>query len=471
MTWCSPPALRQAIVLRTAMLSLMAWSAFARPAFAERPAPDVAAGRAEYVRSCARCHGVEGAGDGIDAKRFYPRPRDFRLGIYKFRSTASGTAPTDEDLFRTVTHGLPGSNMPDWPHLDESIRWHLVEYLKSLAPIFQEAPAEPMAVAADPGKPHADLAKGRALYEKLGCAACHGPTGRANGSSAGGLVDDWGMPIRPANLAQGWNYRGGSDAESVMRRFLSGIDGAGMPSYAGTISPEDAWHLAYYVVSLQEPPRWNRIARATRVRGELPKAIDHPAWHQAERTDVRLRSVVTTAGEWAKAPTVTQVAFQVLYDEETLAIKLAWDDPTENTQGPADALAVVFKPAGLAGDVVTLQAWPHEGSSALDLWHWSAATKRAGETLSPNFDVITAGGQAAGIERSSAARYADGRWQVVLQRPLASPDLEGGAVLNPDELPTLAFAIWDGSHASERAVSPWIDVALRPLKPVQHAQE
>ena len=42
---------------------------------ADRPQPDVERGRAEYLRSCARCHGVNGAGDGLDAKRFSPRPR------------------------------------------------------------------------------------------------------------------------------------------------------------------------------------------------------------------------------------------------------------------------------------------------------------------------------------------------------------------------------------------------------------
>ena len=72
-------------------------------AAAARPSRDLAAGKAAYEQSCARCHGATGAGDGVDAKRFYPRPRDLTMGVYKFRSTASGTPPTDDDLFQTMT--------------------------------------------------------------------------------------------------------------------------------------------------------------------------------------------------------------------------------------------------------------------------------------------------------------------------------------------------------------------------------
>src|SRR3989338_3616262 len=152
-------------------------------AAAERPAADPVAGQAAYTQSCARCHGILGKGDGLDAKRFYPRPRDLTMGVYKFRSTASGTPPTDEDLFRAITNGLPGSNMPDWPHLGEATRWQLVEYLKSLSDVFANTAPEPVAVVEDPGPAHADPAKGNALYTQLGCASCHGAHGRANGPS------------------------------------------------------------------------------------------------------------------------------------------------------------------------------------------------------------------------------------------------------------------------------------------------
>lgn len=443
----------------TVAVGLSLWIVAARPVSAERPAPDLAVGKAEYLRSCARCHGVEGRGDGLDAKRFYPRPRDLRLGVYKFRSTASGTPPTDEDLFRAISRGLPGSNMPDWGHLDEDLRWQLVNYLKSLSSVFDEVEPEPVAVADEPGLQRADLKRGRALYEQLACAACHGPMGRGNGPSAAGLVDDWAMPIRPANLTQGWNYRGWSDPASIMRRFLTGIDGAGMPSYAGAISPEEAWHLAYYVASLQEPPHWNRIARAMSVSGRLPDSLDDPQWRTAERTDVRLRSVVSESGEWVAPPTVTLISVQVVYNEESVAWRLTWDDPMEDRETSTDALAVLLKPAEREGDVVTLQAWPYVGAPPLDVCYWSAQTDRAYEALTEDLERVQSA-QEPETALPSVARYEDGRWQMVLQRPLTRARPEGAAHIRPEGLIAVAFSVWDGSHPEARAVSPWLDVAF-----------
>jgi hypothetical protein len=42
----------------------------------------------------------------------FPRPRDFSSGKFKYKSTAAGEPPTDEDLLRTIRDGLPASAMP-----------------------------------------------------------------------------------------------------------------------------------------------------------------------------------------------------------------------------------------------------------------------------------------------------------------------------------------------------------------------
>ena len=42
----------------------------------------------------------------------FPRPRDFSSGRFKYKSTAAGEPPTDEDLLGTVRDGLPASAMP-----------------------------------------------------------------------------------------------------------------------------------------------------------------------------------------------------------------------------------------------------------------------------------------------------------------------------------------------------------------------
>jgi cytochrome c oxidase cbb3-type subunit 2 len=435
----------------------------AGPAWGQPPPPDLKAGKAAYEQSCARCHGLIGKGDGVDAKRFYPRPRDLALGVYKFRSTVSGTPPTDDDLFRTIAHGLPGSNMPDWQHLDEATRWQLVAYLKSLSPLFQQTPPQPVELAADPGPSRADLAKGKAVYEQLKCAACHGATGRANGSSAAGLVDDWGIPIRPANLTQPWTYRGGAEPREVLLRVLAGIDGAGMPSYTGAVSPEDAWQLAYYVASLQEQPRWDRLITAMRAE-EVPRAADDLRWENAETTFVRLRNAVEPDGTWAHPATITAIMVQALYNDTGIAFRLTWQDPTQD-QSPADALALFLKPEGLHGDVVTLQAWPYEGAPALDVCYWSAQRQHAGETLARTLEQATASASDAPHGLEAQAGFEDGQWHIVLYRPHVPAGLEGAARTAPGAWTSIALSVWDGGNPEARAISRWIDVNVGGTKP------
>jgi len=422
-------------------------------------AADVDAGREAYRQACARCHGIEGQGDGWDAKRFYPRPRDLTSGIYKFRSTASGTSPTDDDLLRVFEQGLHGTNMPDWQYLDDDVQRDIVAYVKTLSPIFQDLPPEPIEVTPDPGPAHMDLPKGRAVYEQLGCAACHGALGRGNGPSAAALMDDWGMPIRPANLTQGWNYRGGQDPRSVVLRVFSGIDGAGMPSYTGAVSPDDAWQLAYYVASLQEAPRWNRVARAAQVTGGLPTSIDDARWDAAEQTTVRMRNVVRPDGTWAEPPLVSAVSVQILYNEEALAWRLSWDDPDDNAQEPVDRAAIVLKSEAAQGDVVTLQAWPYDGAPTLDFCAWAADRSEGYEVLAAAFEAVRQP-PAPVVSRVSAARYEDGRWHLVIQRP-ANPSAPTGAPsIHLDSLLSMAVVVWDGSLPDARAVSTWLDVVL-----------
>ncbi len=432
-----------------------------------RPTPDPAAGQAAYQQSCARCHGMQGKGDGVDAKRFYPRPRDFTVGTYKFRTTTSGTPPSDDDLFATITNGLPGTNMPDWRQLSEETRWQLVDYLKSFAPQVFQQESTPVTLPVFSSNPKANT--GRAAYDKYGCAACHGKQGRANGRSSATLVDDWGMPIRPANLTQGWAYRGGNSPTAIATRFLTGIDGTGMPSYVESgMTPEETWQLAYYVASLQEPAHWNMIVHAHRIDGELPTTVDDPRWQAAERTDVRLRNVVTPAGEWANPPTVRAATFQVVYNEEQLGLLVSWDDPSESRNESPDALAVILEPASVKGDVVTLQAWPYAGAPPLDLCYWSAPSSTAYEGIVSNYEQIQTRPPSA-AELHNAARFDDGRWRLLLRRSLTPHTPQGAAALTADVLTPMAFAVWDGGNHQALAVSPWVDVALeRARHPAHH---
>lgn len=421
-------------------------------------AGDLEAGRQAYVENCARCHGDLGQGDGPDAMRMVPRPRDLTSGVYKFRTTASGTPPTDEDLFRTITSGLAGTRMLGWEGLSEQTRRQLVAYLKSLSPKFAEAQPQPIDIGQDPGPKKVDLAKGKQLYADLGCAACHGAAGRANGPSAKGLADDWGQPIRVANLTHGWTLRGGSEPKDLVVRLMTGVDGTPMPSYADAVSKEDLWPLAYYLQSIQERPRWGWTVEVAQV-AQLPAIPTDPLWERAPRTDVKLWSNLYSQGQVVPA-SIPWAMIQAVSTGEEVAFRIAWDDPTEDRQTPPDRLALVFIPEGVGWEIGSLQSWPTADSKALNFILWSAATETAIEDVAMDFESPATVSSRLQPIRPAQAQYEDGRWWLMVTRPLEVP---GALKMAPGAAVPLALVAWDGGQGDtgrKRSVSMWLDVRL-----------
>jgi len=82
-----------------------------------------------YRRHCAHCHGITGDGMGPTARFLNPYPRDYRPGIYKFKSTPTGSEPTRADLTRTLHEGIPGTAMPSFLLLSSTDTEALVEYV------------------------------------------------------------------------------------------------------------------------------------------------------------------------------------------------------------------------------------------------------------------------------------------------------------------------------------------------------
>jgi mono/diheme cytochrome c family protein len=78
-------------------------------------AADDPQGRGLYRKHCVHCHGVSGDGNGPTARFLNPYPRDFRFGLFKFKSTSPDAAkPTREDLRRTIREGINGTAMPSF---------------------------------------------------------------------------------------------------------------------------------------------------------------------------------------------------------------------------------------------------------------------------------------------------------------------------------------------------------------------
>ena len=86
-----------------------------------------------YRKHCVHCHGISGGGRGPTARFLNPYPRDYRMGIFKFKSNAAAARPTDEDLHRVLYNGAPGSSMPSFSLLASAELEALIEYVKYLA--------------------------------------------------------------------------------------------------------------------------------------------------------------------------------------------------------------------------------------------------------------------------------------------------------------------------------------------------
>jgi len=242
-------------------------------------------GRALYLEACAVCHGEKGDRDGPLAPALEVKPRDFTKGKFRFRSTASGALPTDYDLFRTITRGVPASAMPAFSKLALEDRFALVHYIKRFSERFaREKPAEPLAVPEPPPFTTELLATGKEMYTAAGCHNCHGERGAGDGPSAADLKDDWGDPIRPFDFTSGRAPKHGPTAQDYYRALATGLTGAPMPAFGDVFEPEQAWAVVAYTMSLDERGRGPALAvkgdiafpREPR-EGELPPAT-FPHW-------------------------------------------------------------------------------------------------------------------------------------------------------------------------------------------------
>jgi mono/diheme cytochrome c family protein len=90
-------------------------------------------GRNLYMRHCLHCHGVSGDGNGPTARFLNPRPRDYRQGIFKFKSTQAPMKPSHADLTRILKDGIPGTYMPSFVLLGDESLGLIIDYVRWLS--------------------------------------------------------------------------------------------------------------------------------------------------------------------------------------------------------------------------------------------------------------------------------------------------------------------------------------------------
>lgn len=269
-------------------------------------------GQAVYQRRCAQCHGVNGDGLGPAAAAMYPRPRDYRRGIFKFTSTPYGSKPLRADLVRTIKRGVRGTSMPSFRLLPPKDIDAVVDYVLMLthrgefeeqlayaAEVDEEvdpdyvpdmidtvlgsweraARQEVRPLTPQPAFTAENVIAGKQAFLSQGCSKCHGEDGRGQTRDNIGK-DTWGHTTRAADLTSGMLH-GGTEPFDIYRRIYSGINGTPMPSFASAFreNPDTIWDLVAYVLYVSNRRR----------AGELPPpGFAKPYVPEDERVDVVL---------------------------------------------------------------------------------------------------------------------------------------------------------------------------------------
>ncbi len=90
-------------------------------------------GRNLYMTHCQHCHGVTGDGQGPTSRFLNPRPRDYRQGTFKFKSTLRAVKPSRKDLQHILEQGIPGTYMPSFVLLGEEKLGLIIDYVRFLS--------------------------------------------------------------------------------------------------------------------------------------------------------------------------------------------------------------------------------------------------------------------------------------------------------------------------------------------------
>lgn len=496
---------RSRLLALTAVLSLAPvgglraqWIDFPVP---EAPAQDsllVARGRRVYERHCWYCHGREGRGDGPVADYLWPRPRSFYDATFRLRSTESGFLPRDEDLYRSVSLGIPATAMPSWsPVLTPEERWSVIGYIKEFAAdLFGSPYMHPdsgrVSVGLEPDyRPDSLVSRGRRLYRESECDSCHGSEGRGDGARADSLEDDAGRTILPADLGLAWRYKGGSTSSDIFLRLTTGMDGTPMPSYRETLTEAERWALAYFVRSLQErnrdEAREGVVIRAVASSGPLPRTPTDTVWSRAPSLHVPLTGQATFPPRW-QTPSVRDLWVEALYDSLSVALRLTWHDrfpdfgedssatvqamgweagdqtyPVFGADGPRagaplpDALEVLYPTARVSGARL-----PHFVYGSVDrsveVLRWSAAGGGSNRVSDRVVRLRASGGERPPVRRtgsdvsSAHGVWRDGRWSVVIEASRPERALGPGGYL------PLTFHVRDGRNGEvglRMSVASW----------------
>ncbi len=445
-----------------------------------------------YMQRCSQCHGEEGDGLGVAAEFMYPAPRDFTLGLFKYKTTDSDSEfPTDDDLRGTIRDGLTGTAMPGWKELlsDAEID-ALIEKIKVLGYWDGESAEElglsPIEMGAMPAATPEMLVLGQEQFLKI-CAECHGNEGRGNITSGKRLADDAGARIWPRNLTHPESWRVTLDTQDIFQRLSVGIPSSPMPEHTTALDVETRWAIANYVVTLQANAtpvsKGESVIKAVRVEGDLPSDPTDPAWDTAPAMTFNMAPNVIKEPRLFTSLTEF-VTVRALYNDSDIVLRVDVDDRTYSVPGSdlereyaledvvatRDAIAVQI-PAALSGTNEKPYFRQGDKKNPVNMWVWTAPS------VEPAADEAAVIMDAKGLDKAPVVRddssslsangeWKDGRWQVVFSRPLETEAVEDLQFSEGVYTP-IAFASWDGLHGEvgiQNSFTSWYWILLEPTE-------
>jgi DMSO reductase family type II enzyme heme b subunit len=180
-----------------------------------------------------------------------------------------------------------------------------------------------------------------------------------------------------------------------------------------------------------DAPEWTNAAEsvvglAPTPLADQPSAYVRVAWERRFRGDVR------------------EVRVRALAGKDSVAVRLEWvaanpQRRIDDWDVYADGCAVLFPADGRSAEISTMGSArkPVEG------WFWRAGTEVPFSVTAKGFGTVE---RAKEHSVRARAQWDDGRWQVVLGRPLAAD----GVSLSAGGKVPVGFAVWCGA-AKERA--------------------
>ncbi len=234
------------------------------------------------------------------------------------------------------------------------------------------------------------------------------------------------------------------------------------------------------------------FVRAHGIAGTVPTTPDDPTWDRITPLTLPLSGQLITRPAWPQ-PSVSAIAVRSVHNGKQIAFQLVWEDRTKNdriTPGTfrdsvALGLALGDAPAffcmGQLDHYVNIWQWKADWQTDIDLRaardhspdqlggvrRFETIPRRVSSVealLGGGFSTLTPTQYQGRVQ--GKARWKDGRWHVVMTRPLTTVDQENEAPLGPGRAQALVLAVWDGGiqeRNGQKAVSSWLQLVLEPV--------